>query len=67
MDMDVDPCLHIISHMECGDILQSIISIWIQIWIWIWSVDLHGVWGYSTHCNIHMNTDKDMDMDCAST
>ena len=57
MDMDVTPCLHIISHMECGDILQSIISIWIQIWIWIWSVDLQGVWRHSTFHNIHMDMD----------
>ena len=67
MNKDVAPCLHIFSHMECGDILQSIISIWIQIWIWIRSVDLHGVWGHSTLCYIHMDTDKDMDMECAST
>ena len=27
----------------------------------IWSVNLHGVWRHSTLCNIHMDTNMDMD------
>ena len=27
----------------------------------IWIVNLHGVWGHSTLCNIHMDTGMDMD------
>ena len=53
--------------MECGDTPHFIISIWIQIWIQIQSVGLHGVWQHSTLCNIHMDTDMDMDMVCEST
>ena len=51
--------------MECGDTPNFIISIWIQIWIL--SVGLHGVWQHSTLCNIHMDTDMDMDTEYGST
>ena len=51
--------------MECGDTPHFVISIWIQIWIW--SVGLHGVWQHSTLCNIHMDTDMDMDTEYGST
>ena len=27
-------------------------------------VNLHGVWRHSTLCNIHMDTDMDMRIDC---
>ena len=53
--------------MECGDTPHFIISIWIQIWIWVQSVGLNGVWQDSTLCNIHMDTEMDMDMEYGST
>ena len=33
----------------------------------IWSVNLNGVWRHSTLCNIHMDTNMDMDMEYGST
>ena len=30
----------------------------------IQSVNLHGVWRHFTLCNIHMDTNMDMDMEC---
>ena len=33
----------------------------------IWSVDLHGVLRHSTLCNIHMDTNMDMDTEHEST
>ena len=30
----------------------------------IQSVNLHGVWRHSTLCNIHMDTNMDIDMEC---
>ena len=30
----------------------------------IWIVNLHGLWRHSTLCNIHMDTNMDMDMEC---
>ena len=53
--------------MECGDTPHSIISIWIQIWICIRSADIHEMWRHSTHHNIYMDTDKDINMECATT
>ena len=53
--------------MECGYTPHFVISIWVQIWIWIQSVGLHGVCQYSTLCNIHMDTDMDMDTEYGST
>ena len=50
--------------MECGNTPHFVISMWIQSWIWIHNVGLHGVWQCSTLCNIHMDTDMDMDIEC---
>ena len=30
----------------------------------IWSINLHGGWRHSTLCNIHKDTNIDMDMEC---
>ena len=30
----------------------------------IWSVNLPGVWRHSTLCNIHIDTNMDMDTEC---
>ena len=54
-------------YMECENTPHFIISIWIQIWIWKCSVDLHGVRRHSTLCDIHMDTNMDIDMKCRST
>ena len=53
--------------MECGDTPHFIISIQTQIWIQVQSVGLQGIWQDSTLCNIHMETDINMDMECEST
>ena len=55
-DMDMDT--------EYGSNPHFTISIWIQMGIWIWSMDLHG---HSTLCNIHMDTNMDIDMEYGST
>ena len=33
----------------------------------IQGVNLHGVWGHSTLCNIHMDTNMDMDTECITS
>ena len=76
-DMDMDrridhlksPCLHIISHMESGDILLTF-SNNMRMWRHYMEctskqiVNLHGVLRHSTICNIHMDTNMDMDTEC---
>ena len=73
MDMDMG-C--IISHTEMF-IISIWIQIWIWIWgvlsvTWrhylectsMQSLNLHGTWKHSTLCNIHMDTNMDIDMEC---
>ena len=45
---------------------HSVISIWIEIWICIQSADIHGMWRHSTLLNIYIDTDKDINMECAA-